>query len=115
MTGLELLRNTETTAGEIADIISEHCPPVTPGNCDRLSCRACWLAWLTTGEPPKEKGPSDERTAPGEDGLHPNLAEMYARAHRKAHLSLHAYVACSADPTEHPSSEQYAPRPLSEP
>ena len=56
MTGLELLRTTDTTVEEIADIISEHCPPVTPGSCDQLSCRACWLAWLTAGEPPKEKG-----------------------------------------------------------
>ena len=31
MTGLELLKAPEATAGEIADIISEHCPPVTPG------------------------------------------------------------------------------------
>ena len=115
MTGLELLRAADTTADEIADIITEHCPPVVPNGCDRLSCRACWLAWLTTGEPPKEKGPSDERAAPGEEGLHPNLAEMYAREHRKAYLSLHAHAACSSAPTEHPSSEQYAPRPLSEP
>lgn len=53
MTGLELLKAPGTTAGEIADIISEHCPPVVPTECDRLSCRECWLAWLTTGEPPK--------------------------------------------------------------
>lgn len=55
MTGLELLRTTDTTVEEIADIISEHCPPVTPGSCDQLSCRACWLAWLTAGEPPKKR------------------------------------------------------------
>ena len=82
MTGLELLRTTDTTVEEIADIISEHCPPVTPGSCDQLSCRACWLAWLTAGEPPKEKGPSDKRTAPGEEGLHPNLTE-YLRMERR--------------------------------
>lgn len=64
MTGLELLKPPGTTAGEIADIISEHCPPVVPTECDRLSCRECWLAWLTTGEPPKAKGPSDKQTAP---------------------------------------------------
>lgn len=115
MTGLELLRTASTTADEIADIISEHCPPVTPGSCDQLSCRACWLAWLTAGEPPKEKGPSDKRTAPGEEGLHPNLAEMYARVHRKAYLSLHAHAACSLPITERPSLKQFAPRPLSEP
>ena len=55
MTGLELLRTSDTTADEIAGIISEHCPPVTPGNCDQLSCRACWLAWLTAGAA-KRKG-----------------------------------------------------------
>lgn len=76
MTGLELIKAPTTTAGEIADIISEHCPPVVPTDCDHLSCRECWLAWLVNGEPPKEKGPSDEQTAPGEEGLHPNLAEF---------------------------------------
>lgn len=63
MTGLELIKAPTTTAGEIADIISEHCPPVVPTDCDHLSCRECWLAWLVSGEPPKEKGPSDEQTA----------------------------------------------------
>lgn len=82
MTGLELLKAPGTTAGEIADIISEHCPPVVPTNCDLLSCRECWLAWLTTGEPPKAKGPSDKQTAPGEDGMHPNLTEFYERYFR---------------------------------
>ena len=54
-------------ADEIADIVSAQCPPVVPENCDAFSCRECWLAWLTTGEPPKEKGPSDKQTAPGRD------------------------------------------------
>lgn len=63
MTGLEIIKATTATAGEIADIISKPCPPVIPETCDRLSCRECWLAWLVTGEPPKEKGPSDEQTA----------------------------------------------------
>lgn len=67
MTGLELIKTPTATAGEIADIISEHCPPVVPEDCDRLACRECWLSWLTTGEPPKEKGPSNERTTPGEN------------------------------------------------
>lgn len=79
MTGLEIIRAPGTTAGEIADIISRPCPPVIPGECDRLSCRECWLAWLTTGEAPKRKGPPDERTAPDEEGLHPNLVELYER------------------------------------
>ncbi len=75
MTGFELLKAPNTTAGEIADIISEHCPPVCPAECDRLACRECWFSWLTTGEPPKAAGPSDRQTAPDEEGLHPNLAE----------------------------------------
>ena len=54
MTGLELLKAPGTTAGEIADIIAEHCPPVVPTECDRLSCRECWLAWLVTGKLPQE-------------------------------------------------------------
>lgn len=66
MTGLELLKAPGTTAGEIADIVSVPCPPVAPTECDRFSCRECWLAWLTTGEPPKAEGPSDKQTAPGE-------------------------------------------------
>lgn len=82
MTGLELLKAPSTTAGEIADIISGHCPPVVPTECDRLSCRECWLSWLTTGEPPKATGPSDKRTAPGEEGMHPNLAEHLQREKR---------------------------------
>ena len=58
MTGLELLKAPEATAGEIADIISAPCPPTIPAHCDGVSCRACWLAWLT-GEPLKGKEPPD--------------------------------------------------------
>lgn len=72
MTGLELLKAPEATAGEIADIISAPCPPIIPAHCDGVSCRECWLTWLT-GEPIKEKEPPDKRTAPDEEGLHPNL------------------------------------------
>ena len=72
MTGLELLKAPESTAGEIADIISAPCPPTIPAHCDGVSCRECWLTWLT-GEPIKEKEPPDKRTAPDEEGLHPNL------------------------------------------
>lgn len=72
MTGLELLKAPEATAGEIADIISAPCPPTIPAHCDGVSCRECWLTWLT-GEPIKEKEPPDKRTAPDEEGLHPNL------------------------------------------
>ena len=56
MTGLEIIRAPGTTVEQIADIVAEHCPPVTPEHCDKLSCRECWLAWLATGEPPKEMG-----------------------------------------------------------
>ena len=54
MTGLELLKAPEATAGEIADIISAPCPPTIPAHCDGVSCRECWLTWLT-GEPIKRK------------------------------------------------------------
>lgn len=107
MTGLEIIRAPGTTAEQIADIVSEHCPPVTPEHCDKLSCRECWLAWLTTGEPSKEKGPSDERTTPDEEGLHPNLVEMYAKVHRRAQAMLRAYAACSSDTIQSPAPEQH--------
>ena len=45
MTGLELLKAPEATAGEIADIISAPCPPTIPAHCDGVSCRECWLTW----------------------------------------------------------------------
>ena len=83
MSGLELFKAPGTTAGEIADIVSNPCPPVVPEVCDKFSCRECWQAWLETGKPPKEKGPSDKQTTPDEEGLHPNLVEMYAKAQRK--------------------------------
>lgn len=60
MTGLELLKAPETTASEIADIISAPCPPTIPAHCDGVSCRECWLTWLT-GEPIKEKEPPDKQ------------------------------------------------------
>lgn len=86
MNGLDLFRSPKTAADEIADIVSAQCPPVVPENCDAFSCRECWLAWLTTGEPPKEKGPSDKQTAPGEEGMRPNLKELYERHFRKEKL-----------------------------
>lgn len=58
MTGLEILRNPEATAEEITGIVSAQCPPIAPAECDRVSCRECWLAWLATGEPSsKEETP----------------------------------------------------------
>ncbi len=69
MTGLEIIKAPGTSAGEIADIVSNPCPPVSPEVCDKFSCRECWLAWLTTGEPPKEKGASDKQTPPDEEAM----------------------------------------------
>ena len=80
MTGLELLKAPEATAGEIADIISAPCPPTIPAHCDGVSCRECWLTWLT-GEPIEEKEPPDKRTAPDDGRAAPTLtAVQKARA-----------------------------------
>lgn len=57
-TGLEFLKNPGTTAGEIAEALGKGHPPFEPGtnvDCSHVTCRECWLAWLTTGEPPKRK------------------------------------------------------------
>lgn len=62
MTGLEFLRAPDTTAEQIADIVAEHCPPATPEQCDKLSCRECWLAWLAKVETDREQ--SEKRTTP---------------------------------------------------
>ncbi len=55
MTGIEVIRDPNTTAEQIATVISWHCPPVVPENCDYLACRDCWLAWLTQEQPAKEQ------------------------------------------------------------
>lgn len=55
MTGIEILKAPLTTAEQIADIISSHCPPLIPANCDRIACRDCWLAWLTETPPQDDK------------------------------------------------------------
>ena len=71
MTGLELFKAPGTTAGEIADIVSNPCPPIVPETRDHISCRDCWLAWLKTGEaaappmsgcviPKKEEAPGNQ-------------------------------------------------------
>ena len=57
-TGLEFLKAPGTTAGEIAEVLGKGHPPFEPGTqvaCDSFTCRECWLAWLTTGQPPKKK------------------------------------------------------------
>ena len=51
-TGLEIIKALDTTAGEIAGIISKGHPPFEEGGsvaCDLVTCEQCWLAWLTTG------------------------------------------------------------------
>ena len=78
MTGFEFLRSTGTTVEQIADIIAEHCPPVTPEHCDKLSCRECWLAWLAVAQAfcsPKEKGHLRSRyPLSGNNGMLPLVA-----------------------------------------
>lgn len=66
MTGLELLKAPETTAGEIADIISRQCPPEIPISCDGVKCRDCWLAWLAGVETAEETEPPSNQAAPCE-------------------------------------------------
>ena len=54
-TGLEIIKALDTTAGEIAEIISKGHPPFEEGGsvaCDLVTCEQCWRAWLTTGKPP---------------------------------------------------------------
>lgn len=54
-TGLEIIKALDTTAGEIAEIISKGHPPFADDGavaCDLVTCEQCWLAWLTTGKPP---------------------------------------------------------------
>lgn len=57
-TGLEFLKALDTTAGEIAEVLGKGHPPFEPGtkvDCSHVTCRECWLAWLTTGKPPIAK------------------------------------------------------------
>ena len=88
MTGLEIIRAPGTTVEQIADIIAEHCPSVTPDDGEKHSGGVWWRAWLATGEPPKEKGPSDKQTAPDEEGLHPDLVEHFRRQRRVTEMFL---------------------------
>ena len=64
MTGIELLRAPSTTAEQIADIIAEQCPPIAIAECDGLSCRRCWLAWLTGSGLLEKTEPPTEQAAP---------------------------------------------------
>ena len=53
----------KTATGKLADLISGACPPFPNSfsevHCDEQSCRACWLAWLTTGKSPSCKEVAD--------------------------------------------------------
>lgn len=63
MTGLELLKDPGTTAEEVVDIVSKSCPPELPVSCDDISCRNCWMAWLTgAGLPEKTEPPTEQAT-----------------------------------------------------
>ena len=57
--GIQIIKQPDVTAGELADLLSGCCPPFCGEDsvvrCDDQSCRACWLAWLTTGRPPKPR------------------------------------------------------------
>lgn len=57
--GIEIIKRPDITAGELADLLSGACPPFRCENsnahCDTHSCRACWLSWLTTGQPPRKE------------------------------------------------------------
>lgn len=56
--GMEFLKDPARTAEELAEILWKGHPPFAAGvkaDCSHITCRECWLAWLTTGEPPKRK------------------------------------------------------------
>lgn len=45
--GLEFLKT--APAEEIAEVLASGHPPVGAVHCDLVSCRDCWLHWLTKG------------------------------------------------------------------
>lgn len=50
-TGTDYLKT--HTPEEIAELIAKGHPPFQEDvNCDKTSCRDCWLAWLNTGKAP---------------------------------------------------------------
>lgn len=64
MNGLEIIKAPETTVDQIADIISKPCPPEVPVSCDDISCKDCWLVWLTGAGLSEKTEPPTEQTAP---------------------------------------------------
>ena len=67
MIGLEIIRAPGTTAEQIADVVFKPCPPEVPVSCDDISCRDCWLAWLTGSGLPEKTEPPTEQAAPSCD------------------------------------------------
>lgn len=63
--GIEIIKQPDISAGELANLLSGHCPPYAKGvgfvHCDDHSCRACWLSWLTTGNKPPAKDSSGQK------------------------------------------------------
>lgn len=54
----EMLKTPDASVEQLADIFWKGHPPFPSGvkaDCSHITCRECWLAWLTTGEPPKKK------------------------------------------------------------
>ncbi len=53
--GIQIIKSPDTTAGELAEMLSGACPPFTSeceaAQCDKTNCRDCWLSWLATGKP----------------------------------------------------------------
>lgn len=49
-TGLQILRDKNKTAEEIAELLAWACPPGGEKvDCDHITCKNCWLYWLQTG------------------------------------------------------------------
>lgn len=74
MTGLEIIRAPGTTVDQIADIIAEHCPPVTHEHCDERSCRECWLEWMASDKSEQQAHPPPKVGA--EPCSHPRMMEL---------------------------------------
>lgn len=55
---IEMLNAPDASAEALAEIFWKGHPPFAAGekaDCSHVSCRECWLAWLTTGKPPITK------------------------------------------------------------
>lgn len=57
--GIQIIKQPDITADDLAGLLSGCCPPYQYSeavNCDDVSCRNCWRAWLETGRPPCKGG-----------------------------------------------------------